>query len=315
MADLSPTRILAFDFDLCVCDGEGFFELFTQLLDIHQFCHMNKHTEKGQNALPKEFVEAVENSYKCLAIEAGNASKKKELFLFRPGMEQVFRTAQLMKSQGHLDYIMFYSNNSCPEFLSFVELVIRLANLNMFSVKKPVVELVFTANTASRMKVEHAPAGQPNAREKTKRGVLQCLEDLDLPVSRHPEILFFDDMKHIGLGSSLKIVPQYFALHTAKQIADVFFGTLEKTGLFIGGELRPEWQRLGIKNSLMKNTAAIFKDWLLEKHLPKAAAIEGPDFDKNIKVSDAMISEIHTFCGVQEINKRKSRKRRGKYDQ
>jgi len=289
--------------------------LFTQLLDIHQFCHMNKHTEKGQNALPKEFVEAVENSYKCLAIEAGNASKKKELFLFRPGMEQVFRTAQLMKSQGHLDYIMFYSNNSCPEFLSFVELVIRLANLNMFSVKKPVVELVFTANTASRMKVEHAPAGQPNAREKTKRGVLQCLEDLDLPVSRHPEILFFDDMKHIGLGSSLKIVPQYFALHTAKQIADVFFGTLEKTGLFIGGELRPEWQRLGIKNSLMKNTAAIFKDWLLEKHLPKAAAIEGPDFDKNIKVSDAMISEIHTFCGVQEINKRKSRKRRGKYDQ
>jgi hypothetical protein len=65
----------------------------------------------------------------------------------------------------------------------------------------------------------------------------------------------------------------------------------------------------------MKNTAAIFKDWLLEKSLPKVAAIEGPDFDKNIKVSDAMISEIYTFCGVQGLNKKKSRKRRGKYDQ
>ena len=244
MAEISPTRILAFDFDLCVCDGEGFFELFTQLLDIYEFCQQRRISDKHMVSLPEDFVEVVEKAYKTLALEVAAASKKKELFLFRPGMENVFRTAQLMKSQGHLNYIMFYSNNSCPEFLSFMELVIRLSNLNMFSVKKPVVELVFTANTASRMKVEHAPANQPNAREKTVRGILQCLEDLDLPVTRHPEILFFDDMRHMGLGSALKIVPEYNALHTSKQIHDVFFGTLEKTGLFIGGELRPEWQRL-----------------------------------------------------------------------
>ena len=312
MADSLTTRILAFDFDLCVCDGAGFFELFTQLLDIYQYCHINKHTGRD---LPDGFVEAVEKAYKMLALETSAASKKKELFLFRPGMENVFRTAQLMKSQGRLDYIMFYSNNSCPEFLSFVELVIRLANLNMFSVKKPVVELVFTANTASRMKVERTPAGQPNAREKTVRGILQCLEDLDLPFSSSPEILFFDDMKHTGLGSALKIVPEYKALHTGQQIYDVFFGCLEKVGLFVGGELRPEWQKLGISNSLMKNSAAVFKDWLLsDKDLPTHAIIDGPLYEKEIKVSDIMISEIHTFCGVQGINKKKSRKRRGKYD-
>ena len=315
MADLSPTRILAFDFDLCVCDGEGFFELFTQLLDIYEFCQQRRSiTDKHTGGLPEDFMEMVEKAYKTLALDAAAASKKKELFLFRPGMENVFRTAQLMKSQGHLNYIMFYSNNSCPEFLSFVELVIRLSNLNMFSVKKPVVELVFTAHTASRMKVERAPAGQPNAREKTTRGIIQCLEDLDLPVSRHPEILFFDDMRHMGLGSALKIVPEYSALHTSQQIHDVFFGCLEKTGLFIGGELRPEWQRLGIQNSLMKNSASAFKDWLDEKDLPKQPLTTGPDFEKNLKVSDAMIAEIYTFCGVQAINKRKSRKRRGKYD-
>ena len=316
MADLSPTRILAFDFDLCVCDGEGFFELFTQLLDIYEFCQQRRSITDKHTAshLPEDFMEMVEKAYKTLALDAAAASKKKELFLFRPGMENVFRTAQLMKSQGHLNYIMFYSNNSCPEFLSFVELVIRLSNLNMFSVKKPVVELVFTAHTASRMKVERAPAGQPNAREKTTRGIIQCLEDLDLPVSRHPEILFFDDMRHMGLGSALKIVPEYSALHTSQQIHDVFFGCLEKTGLFIGGELRPEWQRLGIQNSLMKNSASVFKDWLDEKDLPKQPMSSGPDFEKNLKVSDAMIAEIYTFCGVQAINKRKSRKRRGKYD-
>jgi hypothetical protein len=312
MADSLTTRILAFDFDLCVCDGEGFFELFTQLLDIYQYCHINKHTGQG---LPTGFVEAVEKAYKMLALDVAAASKKKELFLFRPGMENVFRTAQLMKSQGRLDYIMFYSNNSCPEFLSFVELVIRLANLNMFSVKKPVVELVFTANTASRMKVERAPAGQPNAREKTVRGILQCLEDLDLPFTASPEILFFDDMKHIGLGSALKMVPAYKALHTGQQIHDVFFATMEKAGLFIGGELRPEWQKLGISNSLMKNTALVFKDWLLgNKDLLAHTIRDGPIYEKEIKVSDSMISEIYTFCGVEGINKKKSRKRRGKYD-
>jgi hypothetical protein len=286
--------------------------LFTQLLDIYQFCHINKHT----GGLPDGFVEAVEKAYKILALDVAAASKKKELSLFRPGMENVFRTAQLMKSQGRLDYIMFYSNNSCPEFLSFVELVIRLANLNMFSVKKPVVELVFTANTASRMKVERAPTGQPNAREKTVRGILQCLEDLDLPFSSSPEILFFDDMKHTGLGSALKMVPEYKALHTGQQIYDVFFGTLEKVGLFVGGELRPEWQKLGISNSLMKNSAAVFKDWLLtNKDFGADAIIDGPIYEKEIKVSDTMISEIYTFCGVNGINKKKSRKRRGKYDQ
>jgi hypothetical protein len=311
MAELNPTRILAFDFDQCVCDGEGFFELFTQLLDIYQFCHMNKHT----GSLPVGFVEAVERAYQILALEAGTASKKKELFLFRPGMENVFRTAQLMKSQGHLHYIMFYSNNTCPEFLSFVELVVRLANLNMFSVKKPVIELVFTANTASRMKVEHAPAGQPNAREKTVRGILQCLEDLDLPITSSPEILFFDDLKHTGLGTTLKMVPEYKALHTAQQVHDVFFGCLEKAGLFIGGELRPEWQKLGIANSLMKNSAPAFKEWLLEKDLLTFPVLkDDPVLQKNIKVSEAMVTEIHTFCGVQGINKKKSRKRRGKYD-
>lgn len=312
MADSLTTRILAFDFDQCVCDGEGFFELFTQLLDIYQFCHINKHT--GQS-LPAEFVEAVEKAYKTMALEAATASKKKELFLFRPGMENVFRTAQLMKSQGRIHYIMFYSNNSCPEFLSFLELVIRLANLNMFSVKKPVVELVFTANTASRMKVERAPAGQPNAREKTVRGILQCLEDLDLPFTA-PEILFFDDLKHTGLGSSLKMVPEYKALHTGQQIHDVFFGCLEKAGLFIGGELRPEWQKLGISNSLMKNPAQVFKDWLItNKDLPAKPINVGPTYEKEIKVSEMMSSEIYTFCGAQAINKKKSRKRRGKYDQ
>ena len=311
MAELQPTRILAFDFDQCICDGEGFFELFTQLLDIYQFCHMNKHT----GSLPMGFVDAVELAYKSLALEAGAASKKKELYLFRPGMENVFRTAQLMKSQGHLQYIMFYSNNTCPEFLSFVELVVRLANLNMFSVRKPVIELVFTANTASRMKVERAPAGQPNAREKTIRGILQCLEDLDLPFTGSPEILFFDDLKHTGLGTTLKMVPEYRALNTAQQIYDVFFSCLEKAGLFIDGELRPEWQKLGIANSLMKNRASVFKDWLLEKDLPTLpVSKDDPAMIKNLKVSEMMITEIHTFCGVQGINKKKSRKRRGKYD-
>jgi hypothetical protein len=51
-----------------------------------------------------------------------------------------------------------------------------------------------------------------------------------------------------------------------------------------------------------------------EKDLPKQPLTMGPDFEKNLKVSDAMIGEIYTFCGVQAINKRKSRKRRGKYD-
>jgi hypothetical protein len=312
MADSLTTRILAFDFDQCVCDGEGFFELFTQLLDIYQFCHINKHTDI---VLPAGFVEAVEKAYTTLALEAAAASKNKELFLFRPGMENVFRTAQLMKSQGRIQYVMFYSNNSCPEFLSFSELVIRLANLNMFSVKKPVIELVFTANTASRMKVERAPAGQPNSREKTVRGILQCLEDLDLPFSDKPEILFFDDLKHNGLGTTLKMVPEYKTLHTGQQIYDVFFGCLEKAGLFIGGELRPEWQKLGISNSLMKNPASVFKDWLLsDKDLPTAPINAGPVYEKEIKVSEMMSSEIYTFCGVQAINKKKSRKRRGKYD-
>jgi hypothetical protein len=64
----------------------------------------------------------------------------------------------------------------------------------------------------------------------------------------------------------------------------------------------------------MKNSASAFKDWLDEKDLPKQPLTTGPDFEKNLKVSDAMIAEIYTFCGVHAINKRKSRKRRGKYD-
>ena len=53
MADLQPTRILAFDFDLCVCDGEGFFELFTQLLDIYEFCQQRRSiTDKHTGGLP-----------------------------------------------------------------------------------------------------------------------------------------------------------------------------------------------------------------------------------------------------------------------
>ena len=82
MADLSPTRILAFDFDLCVCDGEGFFELFTQLLDIYEFCQQRRSiTDKHTGGLPEDFMEMVEKAYKTLALDAAAASKKKELFL------------------------------------------------------------------------------------------------------------------------------------------------------------------------------------------------------------------------------------------
>ena len=110
-------------------------------------------------------------------------------------------------------------------------------------------------------------------------------------------------------------MPEYKALHTAQQIYDVFFGCLEKAGLFISGELRPEWQKLGISNSLMKNPALIFKNWLMEKDLPALPVLkDDPDMIKNIKVSEMMVAEIYTFCGVQGINKKKSRKRRGKYD-
>jgi hypothetical protein len=138
---------------------------------------------------------------------------------------------------------------------------------------------------------------------------------LDLPFTGSPEILFFDDLKHMGLGTTLKMVPEYRALHTPQQIYDVFFGTLEKAGLFIGGELRPEWQKLGIANSLMKNSAAVFQNWLLEKDLPTLpVSKDDPAMIKNLKVSEMMVAEIYTFCGVQGINKKKSRKRRGKYD-
>ena len=77
MADLSPTRILAFDFDLCVCDGEGFFELFTQLLDIYEFCQQRRNmTDKHTGGLPEDFMEMVEKAYKTLALDAAAASKR-----------------------------------------------------------------------------------------------------------------------------------------------------------------------------------------------------------------------------------------------
>jgi hypothetical protein len=309
---LDTTRILAFDFDLCVCDGTGLFELFIQLLDIYQFTQLYKaDQDQMSNPLPADFINAVEKAYTSLAFDVAAAIKNQELWLVRPGMEQVFDVAQRMRQKGYLDYIMFYSNNSVPEFLSFVELVIRLANLNRFSTKKPVVSLIFTAETSSRMKVERAPVGHPNAREKTKMGILQCLEDLDLPVSKSPEILFFDDMNHKGLGHSLKQVEPYYTLSTAEQVHKVFFDSMEKSGLYKKGALRTEWQQLGIKNSLMKHTAVDFMDWI--KNLKMPLLFDGSQLIKEKSISDRMATEIYEFCGVQAVNKSKSRKRRGKY--
>jgi hypothetical protein len=310
---LDTTRILAFDFDLCVCDGTGLFDLFTQLLDIYQFIQLNKNTSQNQKALDPNLIAAVENAYQSLAFDVAAAIKKGELWLTRPGIPHTFDVAQRMRQKGFLDYIMFYSNNSCPEFLSFVEAVIRLSNLNLFSTKKPVVSLIFTAETSSRMKVERAPQGMPNAREKTRNGIIQCLEDLDLPVSKSPDILFFDDMLHKGLGLSLKQVEPYYTLSTADQIHKVFFDSMEKSGLYKNGALKTEWQNLGIKNSLMKHTAADFKDWLYTQKLP--TEFNSDQFAKEKIISDKMATEIYEFCGVQAVNKNKSRKRRGKYKQ
>jgi hypothetical protein len=309
---LMSTRILAFDFDLCVCDGEGFFELFLQLLDIYEYTRRSI-TDKGKGYLPERFVDAVEKAYKSLAIDVASAVEKGECFLYRPGIENVFHAAQRMKKLGHIHYIMFYSNNSCPEFLSFVELVIRLANRKMgFSPSKPVVELVFTANTASRMRVEYAPANAPNARHKTRLGILTCLDDLDLPFNKdQTEILFFDDMKHADLGSSLKIVPAYHALHTGKQIGDLFVRCLERAGLFKDGVLLEEWANLNLHNSLMKQPFSAFRDWLGTKDLP--ARLDEGKIKKEEAICQLMVNEIHTFCGFQDFDKKKSRKRRGKY--
>jgi hypothetical protein len=314
----SVTRILAFDFDLCVCDGEGFFELFTQLLDIYEFTRLHSLSDRGgltltNSDIPDSFVTCVEKTYKQLVLEAVAATKKKELFLFRPGLEVAFQAAQQMKKQGNIQYIMFYSNNTCPEFLSFVELIVRLSFPALFSPKMPVVELVFTANTSSRMRVEYAPANQPNAREKSKRGIITCLEDLNLPVSVNPEILFFDDMLHPGFGTSLKLVPEYHALHSAEQIYNVFFGTLEKTGFYSNGQLAPKWRNLKVQNGLMKNSASAFKSFLQGRDLP---ATFDPIMVENEKaISNQMAKEIYSFCqfnppSVTTSSRRRRRKTR-----
>lgn len=288
------TRILAFDFDLCVCDGEGFFELFIQLLEIYELSRLQN---KTVDQMLGGFNETVERTYKLLASECASASKAGNLALFRPGIENVFRVAQQMKKQGLIQYIIFYSNNSCPEFLSFVELVIRLTFPAIFSPRKPVVELVFTANTSSRMRVEYAPTNQPNAREKTKKGVLACLEDLDLPVTEPSELLFFEDTPFKGLGDSLRLVPEYHALHTPKQIHEVFFNTLEKSGFFANGSLARKWIpiRGTINNSLMKQNSKYFMDWLRNRIFQSSSPFL---IEKEKKICSEMVAEIYKFCQV-----------------
>jgi hypothetical protein len=284
------TRILAFDFDLCVCDGEGFFELFIQLLEIYELTRLQSKTLGG-------FSETIERTYKLLASECASATKAGNLALFRPGIENVFRVAQQMKKQGLIQYILFYSNNSCPEFLSFVELVIRLTFPVFFSPRKPVVELVFTANSSSRMRVEYAPANQPNAREKTKKGVLTCLEDLDLPVTEPSELLFFDDMTFKGLGDSLRLVPEYHALHTAKQIYEVFLNTFEKSGFFVNGSLARKWIPLGFNHSLMKlnRNSDLLRNRVFQ---PSSQYL----IEKEKKICSEIVAEIYKFCLVSSVS-------------
>jgi hypothetical protein len=118
-------------------------------------------------------------------------------------------------------------------------------------------------------------------------------------------------MKHADLGSSLKIVPAYHALHTGKQIGDVFVRCLERAGLFKDGVLLEEWANLNLHNSLMKQPFSAFRDWLGTKDLP--ARLDEGKIKKEEAICQLMVNEIHTFCGFQDFDKKKSRKRRGKY--
>lgn len=176
----------------------------------------------------KPLAEAMQETLDSVALLLGETAMR-EGFL-RPGMQQLFKLVEMLKSQGYIDYVVMYTfaKNRFGTYARFVEYeIIGATRTNVY-------DLLLTRSDMNQEGYDHAMAQDDfGSRRYVKKSLEFVKLELEAKFLMHlddPQFLMFDDLPRTIVGKMPKFLPGYVARDDEAPARDASLFTLDLPG-------------------------------------------------------------------------------------